>query len=140
MTFESFCKQVAQMVVREHVPVVIASVEATKRASEIIFRWENVDANALFGPEAIAAADDAVEFKADQRLLAGVIAYLTPMPDDFPGPSYPDGIAPPPLAVPCMAGPWFILAIRDPHMALDGLNLLLHGNIHGFDGDPNDGE
>lgn len=131
MTFEEFCKQVADMVVRQHVPVVVASVEATKLAAEIVHHWEHVDAVSLFGQAAIDRADYTSRMVADPRLLAGVIAYILPDPVDFPRPGEPEDPEPIPLALPESAGTWFILAIRDPHMALDGLNILVHGDPNG---------
>lgn len=131
MTFEEFCKQVSDMVLRQHVPVVVASVEATRRASEIVFHWEHVDAVALFGQAAIDRADYESGMVADPRLLAGIIAYVLPDLEDFAREGEPDDIDPQPLALPQRAGTWFILAIRDPHMALDGQNILVHGDPNG---------
>lgn len=137
--FESFCQQVADMMLKEDRPFVIASVEATWRATMLIANCEIVDAVALFGKAAVDRAEYDAKFVLDPRLFAGFIYYHLPDPVSFPGEAGYDP-EPEPFVLPAGMEPWFILAVRDPNMAHDGRNLLLHGNIHGSEGDPNDGE
>jgi hypothetical protein len=133
MTFEEFCAEVGEMVVRDDRPSVTASVEATYRASVIINTWESVDAVALFGQKAIERTDYSMDMGGDSTLCAGFIALLLPFPEDFARPNEPEDPDPLPLCVPWAAGTWFIMAIRDPHKALDGRNIIIHGDPNGRD-------
>ncbi len=133
MTFEEFCHEVGLMVVSRDRPCVTASIDATYRASVIINTWEDVDAVALFGAKAIEKTDYLPDIGGDSTLLAGFIAILIPHPDDFADADDPEGIDPQPLCLPMEAGTWFIMAIRDPHKALDGRNIIIHGDPNGAD-------
>ena len=126
MTFEEFCKLVADMAINDEPQHADAGREATLRASEIIDNYECVDAGALFGQAAIDRADYAARMVRDPRLLAGLIAYILPPPHEWF-----DGFDPPSLTLPCHMAAWFILAIRDPHLALDGRNIIVHGDPNG---------
>lgn len=133
MTFEEFCSQVGEMILRCDRPCVTASVEATYRASEIVNTWQSVDAIALFGNKAVERTDYEMGMDGNNALLAGVIALMLPDMTDFARQDEPNDTDPLPLCIPWAMGTWFVMAIRDPHLALDGRNIILHGDPNGID-------
>lgn len=139
MTFETFCKHVADMLLKEDRPFVLASAEATFRASQIIWDCERVNAVELFGEAAIDRTNYIGRIiggnALDGRMLrAGVVALILPLREDFSWPAdLPGYVEPEPLALPLRMAAWFIMAISDPNLALDGRNVILHGDPNGID-------